>query len=408
MEQTKQPTQLFNPFRIFDRTVERRFILYPSDYHKYSKEQLNERVACQLRVFMIANTIWYLAKDVCSFLGITPDHTSRTIKSIDVSYIRHENINLGSSPLSGDGVTCSSPRNGGVTTCTRNVILLNESGVYALIQKSRTVYAQEFKKWLNEDVLPTIRTTGSYTLSPSMMDDLDEINENLDQESFGASMTDDDERRLEFEAILREKDTIIEEKEKVIDEQKTIIESRTTSLSDLMTFLVEMKAENARTAAENARTAAENACSMRDMREDIRRLSCDNQTIRAKLDLVIRDRVINTEDDGRHSTFNLYQTGENDIDAKKYPYCIIRCQRRRVRDNEKRMRSRYANATLVYSIDNPNAESLFQVLKERSRNDSIGLIFDKTSFYIDEDHANLTLNEIIALIRNIESERTNI
>lgn len=411
MESTQ--SQTCNPFRIFDREVERRFTIRPRDYDKYTEEQLHERIACQLRTFMIMNVLYFLAKDVCSFLGITPDHTSRALNSIDSCYVRNEVVTLSN---------VSAPSNGAQITQGRNVCLITESGIYALIQKSQTAYALEFKCWLNEDVLPTVRTTGSYALPADMKEDLDEINDNLEQEAFGAEMTDDDERRLELEAIVREKDQlieekdkVIEEKEKVIEEQKHTIEIKEVSLNGLMDFLKDMKAENERNNenlnhritelhSDNQLLRADNKL----MRDDIQRLSRDNQVIRSKLDLVIRDRVINTEDDGKHSTFNLYRTRVNDIEAKKYPYCIIRCQRQRIASNEKRMRQRYPKATLVYSIENPSAESLFQVLKERAKNEHIGLIFNKTSFYIDADHENMTLDGVVALIRGIEQERTEI
>jgi prophage antirepressor-like protein len=381
------PVQSFNPFRIFDREVERRFTIQPRDYGKYTEEQLHERVPCQLRTFMIDGVLHFVTKDSCSLLGITPDHAGRAIKSIDPRHVRKEYIQIEVTPDTGVSLKRTSKYTG-------EVYLITEPGLYALIQKSRTVYAEEFKRWLNEEVLPTIRTTGSYAMAADMKEDLDEINDNLEQEAFGAEMTDDDERRLELEAIVREKDQIIEEKEKVIEKQKHTIESKDTSLNSLMNFLKEMRADNERNITE--------------LRGDIQRLSRDNQVIRSKLDMVLRDRVINTEDDGKHSTFSLYRTGVNDIEAKKYPYCIIRCQRQRIASNEKRMRQRYPHAILVYSIENPNAESLFQVLKERAKNDHIGLIFNKTSFYIDADHENMTLDNVVTLIRSIEQERTEI
>lgn len=47
----------------------------------------------------------------------------------------------------------------------RNVSFVNESGLYALIFKSRKPEAKAFRKWVTEEVLPSIRKTGSYTLN---------------------------------------------------------------------------------------------------------------------------------------------------------------------------------------------------------------------------------------------------
>ncbi|OEJ63860.1 BRO-N domain-containing protein [Magnetovibrio blakemorei] len=40
--------------------------------------------------------------------------------------------------------------------------VVNESGLYALIFKSRKAAAKRFKKWVTSEVLPTIRKTGGY------------------------------------------------------------------------------------------------------------------------------------------------------------------------------------------------------------------------------------------------------
>lgn len=42
------------------------------------------------------------------------------------------------------------------------VILINESGLYALIFGSKLESAQRFKRWVTKEVLPTIRKTGGY------------------------------------------------------------------------------------------------------------------------------------------------------------------------------------------------------------------------------------------------------
>lgn len=44
----------------------------------------------------------------------------------------------------------------------RAMIVINESGVYALILSSTLPSAKEFKHWVTHDVLPQIRKTGSY------------------------------------------------------------------------------------------------------------------------------------------------------------------------------------------------------------------------------------------------------
>ena len=44
----------------------------------------------------------------------------------------------------------------------RNMIIINESGLYALILGSKLPQAKEFKRWVTSEVLPTIRRHGAY------------------------------------------------------------------------------------------------------------------------------------------------------------------------------------------------------------------------------------------------------
>ena len=44
--------------------------------------------------------------------------------------------------------------------------LVNESGLYNLIFQSRKPEAKKFRKWVTNEVLPSIRRTGSYTVQP--------------------------------------------------------------------------------------------------------------------------------------------------------------------------------------------------------------------------------------------------
>lgn len=49
-------------------------------------------------------------------------------------------------------------------TQTRNIIAINESGLYSLIFCSKLEKAKEFKHWVTADVLPSIRKTGKYEI----------------------------------------------------------------------------------------------------------------------------------------------------------------------------------------------------------------------------------------------------
>jgi hypothetical protein len=44
----------------------------------------------------------------------------------------------------------------------RNIIFINESGLYALVLSSKLPTAKQFKRWVTAEVLPQIRKTGGY------------------------------------------------------------------------------------------------------------------------------------------------------------------------------------------------------------------------------------------------------
>ena len=46
----------------------------------------------------------------------------------------------------------------------RNEIMINESGLYSLVLRSKLESAKAFKRWITSEVLPTIRKTGTYKL----------------------------------------------------------------------------------------------------------------------------------------------------------------------------------------------------------------------------------------------------
>lgn len=49
----------------------------------------------------------------------------------------------------------------------QNLIIISESGLYALVLRSRKPEARAFAKWVTSEVLPAIRKTGTYTMTIS-------------------------------------------------------------------------------------------------------------------------------------------------------------------------------------------------------------------------------------------------
>lgn len=98
----------------------------------------------EVRTVVIDGEPWFIAKDVCGVLDI--QNPSDALKSLDAD----ERITLDNPE--------GNPRAGNPLTFNA----VSESGLYALIFKSRKPQAKAFRKWVTSEVLPQIRKTGKY------------------------------------------------------------------------------------------------------------------------------------------------------------------------------------------------------------------------------------------------------
>ena len=96
-----------------------------------------------IRTCMVDGEIYFVGKDVASGLGY---------KNTKDALMRHvdEEDKLGS------GFTTSGQN--------REMIIINESGLYSLILSSKLESARRFKRWVTSEVLPAIRRNGRYEL----------------------------------------------------------------------------------------------------------------------------------------------------------------------------------------------------------------------------------------------------
>lgn len=88
---------------------------------------------------------WFVAKDICTVLGLSNVSQSLAILDEDERGI-----------ISNDAIEEQS-----FTKYT--VLIVNESGFYNLVLSSRKPEAKIFKKWVTSEVLPAIRKNGSYS-----------------------------------------------------------------------------------------------------------------------------------------------------------------------------------------------------------------------------------------------------
>lgn len=100
---------------------------------------------------------WFVGKDVAEILGYS-DTAQAVRKHIDTE----------------DKGVVEMTTPGG----KQPVTIINESGLYSLILSSKLPTAKEFKHWVTSEVLPSIRKTGEYKITPAQQNRLDIMERN--------------------------------------------------------------------------------------------------------------------------------------------------------------------------------------------------------------------------------------
>ncbi|GAA0461913.1 BRO-N domain-containing protein [Alkalibacillus silvisoli] len=105
-------------------------------------EQLTEKMfkGDQLRIIEKDSEPWFVAKDVCNILGLT-----KVNRSLERLSDKQKGLHTMSTP-------------GGM----QEMNVINEAGLYKLVFTSRKEEAAKFTDWIAEDVVPSIRKTGSF------------------------------------------------------------------------------------------------------------------------------------------------------------------------------------------------------------------------------------------------------
>lgn len=104
----------------------------------------------EVRTVTINNEPWFVGRDVAAVLGYKD--TSDALKK----HVDAEDKLTGRFADSGQ---------------SREMYIINESGLYSLILSSKLPQAKEFKRWVTSVVLPALRKTGGYIAGEERMSD---------------------------------------------------------------------------------------------------------------------------------------------------------------------------------------------------------------------------------------------
>ncbi len=95
----------------------------------------------EVRTVIIDGEPWFVGKDIAGALGYS-NHRDAINKHVD-------NEDRGESQIA-------------TSSGEQTMIIINESGMYALVFGSKMENAKRFKHWVTSEVLPSIRKTGNY------------------------------------------------------------------------------------------------------------------------------------------------------------------------------------------------------------------------------------------------------
>lgn len=95
----------------------------------------------QVRVVLIDGDPWWVTSDVCRVLEIK--NPSQALTGLDDDE---------------KGLTTTETPGG-----SQRLSIINESGLYSMILRSRKAEARAFKRWVTHEVIPSIRRTGAYS-----------------------------------------------------------------------------------------------------------------------------------------------------------------------------------------------------------------------------------------------------
>lgn len=107
-----------------------------------------------VRVVMIDDAPWFVGKDVAEMLGY-----AKPLNAIETHVEQDDSLKQGLTDALGR---------------IQNTTLINESGLYSLVLSSKLPTAKQFKRWVTNEVLPSVRKHGAYmtaeTITKSLQD----------------------------------------------------------------------------------------------------------------------------------------------------------------------------------------------------------------------------------------------
>ena len=203
--------------------------------------KLFENPLFKVRVIMRLGDPWFVASDACKCLELKDDAGTvcRELDEQDKVTLSREEFMGG---VSNRGIICS------VDSRVQSLVFVSESGLYDLIMQSRKPEAKAFKRWVTHEVLPSIRKTGSYSVTQTQVSRKDQlylaiIHAESEEERAGALKELAEINKQEVKALTAERDEAVRTKTQY---QSNLAAQMSGRVGGLTTALNRVKLENDR------------------------------------------------------------------------------------------------------------------------------------------------------------------
>lgn len=169
---------------------------------KNAVQVFNNSLFGEIRVVVRDGEPWFIGKDVAEKLGY-----SNPSKAISVHIDAEDKLFL--------MLTIADAQNGNLPKGQTKTAIINESGLYSLILRSKLPEAKAFKHWVTSEVLPAIRKQGMY-LTPEKAGEA--LN---DPAVFLANAI-----KVADEVIRNQQQRLLEQQQVITEQHKTIIKAQ--------------------------------------------------------------------------------------------------------------------------------------------------------------------------------------
>jgi len=257
-------------------------------------------------------------------------------------------------------------------------IYINEPGLYALIMKSRTSFAETFQDFVYEQILPSIRKRGRFQLEQTIALKDDKIDE------LSALVKQMDIRSKEMMNELLQKNDELLKNTNVLKDQNNELLDQNNELLDQNNELLNQNSELLDTADQQ---------------------TLQLQTVQHKLGVAVKDRAPLPRQKNKQERFVLIKRAQkrNGL-TPEHIYYTIRAQDLRAKQSLRTQETMYIVEILLDLTCHPNSKTLYNRIKDELIQKRVQFSYNNISI----DKSEIDESELIDHMRKIDDQKQDV